>query len=99
MEVAVVVGGVVVAACVGVYLFTRRKAAPVEFTSEREERLANAVARKLGCTAAAALASVRQELDIAPGQSDEVLTKRAVYHYQQAIPERQCSTYRDKVRG
>ena len=97
---ALIVGGVVIVACVGVFLFTRRKgAAPVEFASDREERLANAVAGKVGCSPAAALASVRQELDLAPGQSDEVLTKRAVYHYQQAIPERQCRTYRDAAPG
>lgn len=97
---ALIVGGVVIASCVGVFLFTRRKtAAPVAFASEREERLATAVSRKVGCSPIAALASVRQELDLAPSQSDEVLTKRAVYHYQQAIPDRQCHTYRDAAPG
>jgi hypothetical protein len=97
---ALVAGVVVMVVCVGVFLYTRRKsAAPVEYASEREERLTNAVALKVGCSPAAALASVRQELDLAPGQSDDVLTKRAVYHYQQAIPERQCRTYRDRAPG
>ena len=92
--------GVVLAVGVAVYVFTRRPASkPVEFESEREERLANAVARKVGCSPGAALAVVRQELDLSPGQSDDVLTKRAVYHYQQSIPERTCRTYRDSAPG
>lgn len=69
------------------------------FADERKKRLANAVARRVGCDPGAAFTAVRQELDLAPSQSYEVLTKRAVYHYQQSFPERQCSTYRDKVRG
>lgn len=95
-----IAAGVVIAVCVGVFLFTRRKTSPpVAFASEREERLTHAVAGKVGCSPAVALASVRQELDLAPSQSDEVLTKRAVYHYRQAIPERQCRTYRDAAPG
>ena len=91
----------VVATAAGVYLFTRRRPTrpPAEFASEREERLAHKVAGAVGCSPGAALPSVRQELDLAPGQSDEVLTKRAVYHYRQSIPERTCSTYRDRTRG
>jgi hypothetical protein len=97
---AIITVAVVLAVGVGVYFLTRRRVKPVAaFESEREEALANAVARKVGCSPAAALAAVRQELDHSPGQSDDVLTKRAVYHYQQSIPERTCNTYRDSAPG
>lgn len=98
---ALIVVGVILVVGVGVFVLTRRRATePVAaFANEREERLANAVARKVGCSPGAALSAVRQELELAPGQSDEVLTKRAVYHYQQAIPENRCMTYRDRTRG
>jgi hypothetical protein len=97
---ALITVGVVLAVAVGVFLVTRRPAAkPVQFESEREEMLANAVARKVGCSPGMALAAVRQELDHSPGQSDDVLTRRAVYHYQQSIPERTCRTYRDSAPG
>ncbi len=97
---ALVTVGVVLAVGVAVFLFTRRSAGkPAVFENEREEKLANAVARKVGCAPGAALGAVRQELEHSPGQADEVLTKRAVYHYQQSIPERTCSTYRDPSRG
>jgi hypothetical protein len=99
---ALIAVGVIFVVGVGVFLFSRRRvtATPVaSFENEREERLANAVARKVGCSPSAALGSVRQELELAPGQSDEVLTKRAVYHYQQSIPERTCRTYRDSAPG
>ncbi len=101
MAPALIAVGVILVVGVGVFLYTRRRTPqPVAaFENEREERLANAVARKVGCSPGAALGSVRQELDLAPGQSDEVLTKRAVYHYQQAIPERTCRTYRDASPG
>lgn len=94
-----IVLGVVAVVGAGVFFLTRRPARPVVFQNEREERLAVAVARTVGCAPGDALSAVRQELDLAPSQSDEVLTKRAVYHYQQAIPERTCSTYRDRTRG
>ena len=97
---ALVAVGVVLTVGVAVYLFTRRSGGkPAAFENEREEKLANAVARKVGCTPGAALGAVRQELELSPGQSDDVLTKRAVYHYQQSIPERTCNTYRDRTRG
>lgn len=97
---ALITVGVVLGGCVLVFLFTRRTGGrPAVFENEREERLANAVARKVGCSPDGALAAVRQELELAPSQSDEVLTKRAVYHYQQSIPERTCNTYRDTARG
>jgi hypothetical protein len=97
---ALITAGVVLAACVAVFLFTRRSGGkPAAFENEREERLANAVARKVGCSPGDALGAVRQELEHSPSQSDEVLTKRAVYHYQQSIPERTCRTYRDSARG
>lgn len=97
---ALITVGVVLAVAVGVYFLTRRPAAQsAEFANEREERLSNAVARKVGCHPAAALPAVRQELDLAPSLPDEVLTKRAVYHYQQSIPERTCRTWRDRSPG
>jgi hypothetical protein len=97
---ALITAGVILVVGVGVYLCTRRPSPqPVEFESEREEQLAKAVARKVGCSPGAALAAVRQELDHSPGQSDDVLTKRAVYHYQQSIPEQTCRTYRDSAPG
>lgn len=94
-----IVLGVVAVVGAGVFFFSRRPSKPVVFNNEREERLAVAVARTVGCAPGDALSAVRQELDLAPSQSDEVLTKRAVYHYRQAIPERTCSTYRDRTRG
>lgn len=99
---ALIAVGVILVVGVGVFLYTRRRVAALPllaFENEREERLANAVARKVGCSPGAALSSVRQELELAPGQSDEVLTRRAVYHYQQSIPERTCRTYRDSAPG
>ncbi len=82
------------------FILTRRRGGKrAVFENEREEQLATAVARKVGCSPGDALGAVRQELEHSPGQSDEVLTKRAVYHYQQSIPERTCSTYRDSARG
>ncbi len=97
---ALVTVGVVLAVGVAVYFLTRRGSGkPAVFENEREENLANAVARQVGCSPGAALGAVRQELEHAPGQSDDVLTKRAVYHYQQSIPERTCNTYRDSARG
>lgn len=97
---ALITVGVVFATAVGVYFLTRRPAAkPVVFENEREERLANAVARKVGCAPGNALMAVREELRLAPSLPDEVLTKRAVYHYQQSTPERTCGTWRDSARG
>lgn len=98
---ALIAVGVILVVGVAVFLVSRRRTPqPVAaFENEREERLANAVARKVGCSPGAALGAVRQELEHAPGQPDEVLTKRAVYHYQQAIPERTCRTYRDASPG
>ena len=91
--------GVVVLVGLGVWVSIRRTPKPVVHMNEREERLANAVAGAVGCNPADALAAVREELDHAPNQSDDVLTKRAAYHYRRAIPEKQCSTYRDASPG
>jgi len=97
---ALITVGVILAVAAGVYLLTRRPSTkPVVFENEREERLAHAVAKKVGCTPDATLAAVREELHLAPSLPDEVLTKRAVYHYQQSIPERTCRTWRDRSPG
>jgi hypothetical protein len=71
----------------------------VTFTDEREERLTRRLAALVGCSLAQALPSVRREIEIAPGQSDETLLKRAAYHYRQELPEKTCSVYRDRTRG
>jgi hypothetical protein len=81
----------------GLYFLTRFQA--VFFANPREERLTRKVARTVGCTLAQALPAVRQEVDIAPHQSDETLVKRAAYHYRQELPERQGYVYRDQAPG
>src|SRR4051794_39730547 len=58
----------------------RPGAAPVAFADEREERLTRKLAALVGCPLGHALPSVRQEIRIAPDQSDETLLKRAAYH-------------------
>jgi hypothetical protein len=83
---------------VGVYLRPRR-AEPLVFADEREERLTREVARAVGCWPALALPAVRREIEYSPGQSDETLVKRAAYHYRQEAPERTCNVYQDRARG
>ncbi len=73
----------------GLFLLTRR-ARPVLYANPREERLTRKLAQVVGCSLAKALP---------PNQSDETLVKRAVYHYQQELPETSCPVYKDKVRG
>ena len=80
-------------------LLRKRKPKPVVFTDPREERLAKRVANTVGCSLSAALTAVRREMEYSPGQSDDTLVKRAVYHYRQDIPERTCSTFRDASPG
>jgi len=82
----------------GLYLRPRREPEAPTFTDEREERLARAVARTVGCAPEEALAAVRREIEYAPHQPDETLVKRAAYHYRQELPERTC-TYQDRARG
>lgn len=65
----------------------------------REGELAVRLAGMVGCAPRQALPAVRQELDLAPSLSDDVLLKRAAYHYRNALPERRGAIYRDKVRG
>jgi hypothetical protein len=65
----------------------------------REGELAVRLAKIVGCVPIQALAAVRQELNLAPSQSDDVILKRAAYHYRNAVPERRGAIYRDKVRG
>ena len=89
-----------VGAIVATLLLRKRKQPqPVEFVDPREERLAKRVANTVGCSLSAALPAVRQEMEYSPGQSDDTLVKRAVYHYQQNVPERTCSTWRDASPG
>jgi hypothetical protein len=83
----------------GLYFLVRRKPAPVVFANEREEQLTHRLARIVRCSLADALPAVRREMDIAPGQTDETLLKRAAYHYRQDLPESSCSVYRDRAPG
>lgn len=77
----------------------RRRPVAVTFHDEREEKLAHRLARSLHCSLADAVPSIRQELHLAPSQSDETILKRAAYHYRQALPEKTCSVYRDAAKG
>ena len=91
---------VIAAAGLGLVLLRRKKpAVGPAFTDEREEKLTRRLAGTLRCTLAAALPSVREELRIAPHQTDETILKRAEYHYRQALPEKSCSIYRDAAKG
>ncbi len=83
---------------IGWYWFGRRSP-PVGYADEREERLTMAVARMVGCHPARALPVVRREVELAPNQTDEVLIKRAAYHYRQDQPTVTCQTYRDRAPG
>ena len=65
----------------GWYWFGRPR--PVSYADEREERLTLAVARTVGCHPARALPAVRREIELSPNQPDDVLIKRAAYHYGQ----------------
>ena len=95
----VLIGAVVaVAALLGLYLRAPRPQ-PVVFADPREEKLAVAVARQVGCSPADALPAVRREIDIAPDKPDETLVKRAVYHYRMNAPEKTCSAWRDRAPG
>lgn len=88
-------------AAVGVYVLTprRQRPRPVEFADPREERLTRRLAGTVGCTLERALPAVRREIDISPNQTDEVLLKRAAYHYRQEQPEAPCTVYPDTARG
>jgi hypothetical protein len=80
-------------------LARRREGAPAEFADGREEGLARRLAREVGCAPAQALPAVRRELGIAPHLPDGTLLKRAAYHYQRELPEKQCRVYRDRAAG
>ncbi|MBI2807244.1 MAG: hypothetical protein HYX68_19855 [Planctomycetes bacterium] len=81
------------------WYFLPRPAQPSLFENEREERLTRAMARIVGCSLKQALPAVRKELDIAPGQTDDTLIKRAAYHYRQDQPVAECPIYPEKRRG
>lgn len=89
----------VAGAIVATLMLRKRKPKPVAFADPREEALAKRVANTVGCSLSAALPAVRREMEYSPGQSDDTLVKRAVYHYRQDIPERTCSTFRDASPG
>ena len=91
---AVVAGGLAVS-----LLMKRTGPAKPTFANEREEQLTRSVAAKAQCSLAAALESVRQELRFSPQQTEDVIVKRAVYHYRQANPPEHRVTYCDPVRG
>ena len=95
---AAIAAGVVLALGLSVS-FMRRKAAPVSFTDEREERLTQKLADMLGCTLAEALPAMRRELQIAPNQPDDTLLKRAAYHYRRTLPDGACRVWRDRTSG
>ena len=98
-----VLGAVAVAAvglCLRLLRLLRRQpGAGVAFYDEREENLTRRLAGVLRCSLAEALPSIREEIRIAPTQSDETILKRAAYHYRQALPEKTCSIYRDAAKG
>jgi hypothetical protein len=95
--IGVAVAVVVVLAVARVML--SRQAPVVEFSDAREERLTRRLAQAVGCDLAEALPAVRQELQIAPNQSDDTILKRATYHYQREAPEKTCSVWRDRSPG
>ncbi len=97
IAVAVTVG---IVAGVGLVRGFGRRADPVAFADEREERLSRKLAARVGCPLAAAQEAVRQELKLAPTQPDDTILKRADYHYRQNLPEPgPCHVYRDRARG
>jgi hypothetical protein len=82
----------------GLYLLARRPK-PVVFADPREEQLTRKLARAVGCSLEQALPAIRQEVEIAPNQSEETLLKRAAYHYRQELPNESRQVYRDEVPG
>ena len=88
----------VVGGTLGWYWFGRRPR-PVTYANEREERLTLAVARTVGCPPGRALPAVRREIALSPDQADDVLIKRAAYHYRPEQPAITCQTYRDRAPG
>ena len=97
--------GVAMAAIVGLGLAVRalrprETQSACELLPEgREGELATRLARTVGCTPLEALPAVRHELDLSPGQADDVILKRAAYHYRMNLPERSPAAYRDRVKG
>jgi hypothetical protein len=84
----------------GLLLGFGRRAEAIAFADEREEQLTRKLAGQLGCPLLDALGAVRQELQIAPTQTDETILKRAAYHYRQNLPDSgPCRVYRDRAPG
>jgi len=67
--------------------------------NERDGELARRLAGKVGCAPAQVLPAIRREIEIAPGQSDETILKRAEYHYRRDLPETSCPAYQDRGVG
>ena len=42
---------------------------------------------------------IREDLRIAPNQTDGTIVKRAAYHFRRNLPEGSCSVYRDPKPG
>jgi hypothetical protein len=83
----------------GGLLLLARRHRPVVYANPREEQLTRTVARRVGCSPAEALPAVRREVEIAPGQSDETLIKRAAYHCRPESAEPFRPAYMDPVPG
>lgn len=100
---AIWISAAVVTAVIGFVLGQRAAAKaqpkPPMFESEREEQLARRVAARAKAGVGDVLPAVRHEIALAPNQTDDTLVKRAIYHYQMSLPERDCGGYRDAVRG
>src|SRR5262245_29367413 len=95
-----VLSAIIVGALAGIafhLLFRRPRAAA--FTTSRGERLARRVCEIAGCALNESQQAVQRELDIAPTQSDEVIVKRAVYHYRRDLPEPYMGGFRDTAPG
>jgi hypothetical protein len=98
MWIAAIAAGVVLV--LGLFLFlVRTDTNSVSFTDEREERLTHKLSEMLGCSLAEALPAMRRELELAPGQPDDTLLKRAAYHYVQGLPDGPCRVWRDRTPG
>lgn len=96
---AAVATAVVIGFALGRRASAKARPQPPLFESEREEQLARRVAARAKAGVSDVLPSIRHEIALAPNQTDDTLVKRALYHYQMSLPERDCGGYRDTVRG
>ncbi len=100
MEPLLILAGVATAAG-GLFYFRRQRSAPAPILKldPREDRLARQLAKSVGYPIQDVLPSIRVELELASHLDDEIIFKRAKYHFQQNLPEAQCSVYRDRKVG